>query len=293
MSNADQIQRLMFDDIDVRGVVVGLEESYQQILSRADYPEFLQNILGEMLAAVTLLSSNLKVEGRLSLQAIGEGDLRILMAECNHKNEVRGIARLAEDAELAAPERFDQLLVNGRMALTIEPETGQRYQGVVPLEGATVAACIQGYFAQSEQLPTYLHLSADGGRAAGMMLQVLPAAGTGADDWSHVATLAQTLSDEELLTLDNQTLLYRLFHQDKVRLFEPDALAFKCECSRERSANAMQMMTEEELLALAEEHGGEVEMSCQFCNEVYRFDSADIQALFRNDGQLNEPKSLH
>ena len=133
----------------------------------------------------------------------------------------------------------------------------------------------------------------DGQKASGLMLQVLPAAGTGADDWSHVATLAQTLSDEELLSLDNETLLYRLYHQDKVRLFESNSLVFKCECSRERSANAMQMMTEEELLALAEEHGGEVEMSCQFCNEVYRFDSADIRAMFRNDGRLNEPKSLH
>ncbi len=293
MSNSDQIQRLMFDDFDVRGVLVGLDESYQQVLSRADYPEVLQKVLGEMLAAVALLTSNLKIEGRLSLQAQGDGDLRVLLAECNHRNEIRGIARYSDDVDLSEVERFDQLLVNGRMALTIEPESGQRYQGVVPLEGATVAECIQQYFTQSEQLPTYLQLTADSKRAAGLMLQVLPAAGSGDQDWSHVVTLATTLSDKELLELDNSSLLYRLYHQDKVRLYDPDAISFKCDCSRERSAGAMQLMTEEELLSLAREQGGKIEMNCQFCNQIYTFDEPDIRALFKNDGQLNESNALH
>lgn len=294
MSNSDQIQRLMFDDIDVRGVVVGLKQSYQQILARADYPDFIQKVLGEMLAAVALLTSNLKIEGRLSLQAAGEGGLRILMTECNHKNEVRGIARFADDAKVEKSDRFDQLLVKGRMVLTIEPESGQRYQGVVPLEGATVAECIQKYFAQSEQLATYLQLSADGQQAGGLMLQVLPASEIGGDDdWSHILTLAATLSDTELLALDNETLLYRLFHQENVRLFDSQEVSFKCGCSRQRSANALQMMTEEELLSLAEEQGGEVDTTCQFCNEIYRFDTADIRALFKNDGQLNETNAVH
>lgn len=293
MCSPDQLQRILFDDIDVRGVLVGLEKSYQEVISRADYPEFIQKVLGEMLAAVTLLSSNLKIEGRLSLQAQGEGDIRVLMAECNHRNEIRGIARYAEDHELQPVERFDQLLVNGRMALTIEPLQGQRYQGVVPLDGASVADCIQSYFNQSEQLPTYLKLSADGERAAGMMIQVLPAAGVGDSDWEHVATLAQTLSDQELLQLENETLLYRLFHQETVRLYDPEPVSFHCECSRQRSAAALQLMTEAELQQLVEEQGGQLEISCHFCNEVYRFDSADIQALFRNDGQLNEDGALH
>lgn len=294
MSNADQIQRLMFDDMDVRGVIVGLKESYQQILARADYPDFIQRVLGEMLAAVALLSSNLKIEGRLLLQAEGEGGVRILMAECNHKNEVRGIARFADDAKVEEPERFDQLLVKGRMVLTIEPESGQRYQGVVPLQGATVAECIQKYFVQSEQLATYLQLSADGQNAGGLMLQVMPASETGGDDdWSHIVTLAATLSDTELLSLDNETLLHRLFHQENVRLFDSQEVSFKCGCSRQRSASALLMMTEEELLSLAEEQGGEVDTSCQFCNQIYRFDTADIRALFRNDGQLNETNEVH
>jgi len=292
MSSPDQIQRLLFDDIDVRGALVGLDKAYAEVLSRADYPERLQILLGELLAAVALLTSNLKIEGRVSLQAQGEGAVRILMAEATHDNHLRGIARF-DEGELPEVERFDELLKNGRMALTIEPKDGQRYQGVVPLEGATLSDCLERYFSQSEQLPTKIQLAADGKHAAGMLTQVLPAAGTGSADWEHIVALAQTLKADELLGLDNETILYRLYHEEKVRLFEPDDLIFNCDCSRERSANAMQMMTQEELLELAEEQGGAIEMSCQFCNELYSFDTADIRALFHNDGRLNDEGSLH
>jgi molecular chaperone Hsp33 len=292
MSSPDQIQRLLFDDIDVRGALVGLDKAYAEVLSRADYPERLQILLGELLAAVALLTSNLKIEGRVSLQAQGEGAVRILMAEATHDNHLRGIARF-DEGELPEVERFDELLRNGRMALTIEPKDGQRYQGVVPLEGATLSDCLERYFSQSEQLPTKIQLAADGKHAAGMLTQVLPAAGTGSADWEHIVALAQTLKADELLGLDNETILYRLYHEEKVRLFEPDDLIFNCDCSRERSANAMQMMTQEELLELAEEQGGAIEMSCQFCNELYSFDTADIRALFHNDGRLNDEGSLH
>jgi molecular chaperone Hsp33 len=214
------------------------------------------------------------------------------MAEATHDNHLRGIARF-DEGELPEVERFDELLRNGRMALTIEPKDGQRYQGVVPLEGATLSDCLERYFSQSEQLPTKIQLAADGKHAAGMLTQVLPAAGTGSADWEHIVALAQTLKADELLGLDNETILYRLYHEEKVRLFEPDDLIFNCDCSRERSANAMQMMTQEELLELAEEQGGAIEMSCQFCNELYSFDTADIRALFHNDGRLNDEGSLH
>lgn len=292
MSSPDQIQRLLFDDIDVRGALVGLDKAYAEVLARADYPERLQILLGELLAAVALLTSNLKIEGRVSLQAQGEGAVRILMAEATHDNHVRGIARF-DEGELPDAERFDELLQNGRMALTIEPKDGQRYQGVVPLEGATLSDCLERYFSQSEQLPTKIQLAADGKTAAGMLTQVLPAAGTGSADWEHIVALAQTLKSEELLQLDNETILYRLYHEEKVRLFESEDLIFNCDCSRERSANAMQMMTQEELLELAEEQGGAIEMSCQFCNELYSFDTADIRALYHNDGRLNDEGSLH
>ena len=292
MSSPDKIQRVMFDNIDVRGVVVGLESSFQSAIEHGEYPEEIRKLLGEMLAAVVLLSSNLKIEGRLSLQVQGDTGLRILMAECNHKGEVRAVARFDEE-QLKPTDRFDDMFDNGRMALTIEPEQGQRYQGVVSLEGESLSECIEGYFAQSEQLPTRIQLAANGSKASGMMLQVLPAAGTADQDWQHIVMLADTLTGTELIDLDNETLLFRLFHQEHARITDPQTIRFYCDCDRQRSAGALQMMTEEELLELAEEQGGVVATTCHFCNKVYPFDSQDIRALFHNDGTLNESDSMH
>lgn len=291
MSNSDHIQRILFDDLDVRGVVSRLEESYQAVLSKATYPPVIQRVLGEMLAAVSLLSSTLKFEGRLSLQAQGEGNLRLLLAECSHHQELRAIARY--EGEIDAGVAFNQLLVNGRLAITIEPDEGSRYQGVVPLEQGTLAACLEDYFRQSEQLGTSIRLAADGGRAGGLMVQVLPAKGSGDEDWQRISMLAATVKADELLELDNETLLYRLFHEETCRLYDPEPLRFHCDCSPERSAEALRMMTEEELLKLAAEQGGAIEVRCHFCNQLYTFDSADIQALFRSPGGIGSAEQLH
>jgi len=290
MSNPDQIQPVLFDKLDIRGVLVGLEKSYQQVLELHDYPPLLQRVLGEMLAAVSLLSSTLKFEGRLVLQAAGDGAVQMLMAECNHQHDLRAIARY--EGEIPDELAFNELLVNGRLAITIEPEQGRRYQGVVPLEGETLARCIENYFAQSEQLPSQVHLVADGQRAAGFLLQVMPAAGTAEQDWSHISQLGATLKSEELLTLDNETLLYRLFHEEACRLFEPRPLRFHCDCSRERSGNALQFLTREELLAIVEEEG-EVGVSCQFCHQHHSFDKTDILSMFSDSANVPRSDLLH
>lgn len=290
MSNSDQIQPVLFDKLDIRGVLVGLEASYQQVLELHDYPPLLQRVLGEMMAAVSLLSATLKFEGRLILQAAGEGAVQLLMAECNHQQDLRAIARY--EGDIPQDLAFNELLVNGRLAITIEPAQGRRYQGVVPLEGETLARCIENYFSQSEQLPTQVHLVADGQRAAGFLLQVMPAAGTAEQDWSHISQLGATLKSEELLTLDNETLLYRLFHEEECRLFEPRALRFHCDCSRERCGNALQFMTREELLAIVEEEGS-VGVSCQFCNEHHSFDETDILSMFSDSANVPRSDLLH
>ncbi|WP_417534818.1 Hsp33 family molecular chaperone HslO [Marinobacterium stanieri] len=291
MSNPDQIQRILFEQIDVRGVVAGLDASYQEVLARHDYPPVLQRLLGEMLAAVSLLSITLKFEGRLLLQAQGEGNVSLLMAECNHHQHLRAIARY--ESEVDESLAFNELLEKGRIALTIEPEQGQRYQGVVPLEEDTLAGCLQAYFEQSEQLGTSIQLTADGTRAAGLMLQVLPAEETGDEDWSRVSMLASTLSDDELLNLDNEALLFRLFHEETCRLYEPQPLVFQCDCSRERSAEALKFMTEDELLAILEEQDGLIDVGCQFCNQQYHFDETDIRALFSEPGYLDQEGRMH
>lgn len=274
MSSSDTIQRILFEDADIRGVVARLNDSYAAVMERNEYPLVVRKLLGEMLAAVTLMSSTLKFDGRIILQAQGEGSLRLLMAECSHHNQVRGVARI--EADLPNAESFAELFYKGRLALTIEPSNGQRYQGVVPMEQNTIAECLEDYFSRSEQLPTRIKLACDGETAAGILLQVLPVSQGEVEDWSRIGLLADTLKPDELLSLDNEAMLYRLFHQENCRLFEPNALEFHCDCSRERCGNALQLVGREELLQAAEEQGGRVQVDCQFCNAVYSFDQQDI-----------------
>jgi len=281
MSNPDQIQRILFDELDIRGVVSGVQKTCADCFENHDYPPVIQQVLGEMLAAVSLLSSNLKFKGRLILQAQGRGNVRVLMAECNHNHDLRAIARY--DGELDEQANFVELLPQGQVVLTIEPEQGQPYQGIVPLDGANLGKCLENYFVSSEQLPTQIQLASDGEKASGLMLQVLPVQGTGEEDWDRISHLASTLKSEELLELDNETLLYRLFHEEQCRLYEPDLVQFNCTCSRERSAASLKMMEKAELLDVIEEQG-EVAVNCQFCNAQYRFDQTDIEALFAENG---------
>ncbi|WP_415899470.1 Hsp33 family molecular chaperone HslO [Neptuniibacter sp. QD48_11] len=277
MSNPDQIQRILFDELDIRGVVSGVQQTCADCFENHDYPAVIQQVLGEMLAAVSLLSSNLKFKGRLILQAQGRGNVRVLMAECNHDRDLRAIARY--EGELDEQANFVDLLPQGQVVLTIEPEQGQPYQGIVPLDGENLGKCLENYFLSSEQLPTQIQLASDGEKAAGMLLQVLPAQGTGEEDWDRVSHLASTLKSEELLELDNETLLYRLFHEEQCRLYEPDDVRFKCTCSRQRSEASLKLIDKAELLEVLEEQG-KVAVNCQFCNAQYDFDAADIEALF-------------
>ncbi|WP_207061583.1 Hsp33 family molecular chaperone HslO [Motiliproteus sp. SC1-56] len=293
MSNPDQIQRFIFDDTDVRGVLTGTDAAYQAVLQSHEYPVAIQRLLGEMLAAVSLLSSTLKFSGRLGLQARGEGAVSLMMAECNHQHDLRAIARwegtLDEDAGLL------ELLGRGQLVITIEPEKGQRYQGVVALERPQLAQCLESYFQQSEQLATRILLAADGDKAAGMLLQALPAKEQNEryrENWDRIAHLGATLSSAELLTLDNQTLLYRLYHEEALRLFDPEPLRFACDCSRERSLGALRTLGEEEVASMLDE-AGRIALDCQFCNARYEYDRADIQQLFSDSSGITPSPSRH
>lgn len=290
MSNPDQIQRILFDELDIRGVVCGLKQTCNDCFENHDYPIVIKQILGEMLAAISLLSSNLKFEGRISLQAIGKGNVGLLLAECTHDLDLRAIARYED--ELSPDAGFVDLMQEGQVVITVEPKKGQRYQGVVPLEGDSLSACLENYFVSSEQLPTQVHLVSDGETASGMLLQVLPAEGTAEDDWERISHLAATLKSEELLNLDNETLLYRLFHEEQCRLYEPDELRFRCTCSRERSEASLKLVGKNELLDVIEERG-QIDVNCQFCNTHYRFDSADVEALFANAGPGTGSQQVH
>ncbi|MCM0613637.1 Hsp33 family molecular chaperone HslO [Marinobacter sediminum] len=278
MASRDQFQRFIFEDSQVRGAWVQLGESFQEIGSQAPYPDTVRGLLGEALVASVLMSSTLKFEGTLSLQAQGEGALRTLMAECSHDRFIRGLARFDEHA--VSEENFHNLLGEGRMAITITPDKGNRYQGVVPREQDTLAGCLEEYFERSEQIPTSLFLFADENGAAGMLLQRLPGAtDEDGDLWDRINHLARTVEASELLELDSETVLHRLFHEETVRLFEPEAVAFRCSCSQERTLGALEAIGEEECYSILDEQGS-IEMDCQFCHTHYRFDRNDIDHLF-------------
>ena len=238
----------------------------------------MRSLLGEALVASVLMSSTLKFEGTLSLQAQGEGSLSTLMAECSHDRYIRGLARFDEHA--VSEENFHNMLGEGRMAITITPNRGNRYQGVVPREQETLAGCLEEYFERSEQIPTSLFLFADENSAAGLLLQRLPGATEGDDDlWDRVNHLARTVESSELLELDSETLLHRLFHEETVRLFDPETVAFRCSCSRERTLGALEAIGQDECYSILDEQGS-IEMDCQFCHAHYRFDRNDIDHLF-------------
>lgn len=288
----DFSQRFLFDDSDIRGELVGLTDSYSHVLAKHAYPQPVAQLLGELLAAAALLIGTLKFEGLLILQARSSGALPLLMVECSSEGELRGIARYHAE-QIAADASLRGLMPDGVLAITVDPKAGQRYQGVVDLEGDTLADCLTNYFATSEQLPTRFWLSADGQRARGLLLQQLPADRlTEADEreasWQHTIALADTVKAEELLGLDNETLLHRLYHQEALRLFDPRALQFGCSCSRERSSRALISLGQADAEALMQEHGGQVEIDCQFCNERYLFDAADVLQLFI-DGSSDAP----
>lgn len=278
----NHLQRFQFLDGAVRGEICRLDEAYQAVLSRHDYPAPIQRFLGEALTGVALIAANLKFEGCLILQIQGDGPVSVLMVECNHLGELRGIARY-DEAKMAVQtdEGWTALTGQGQLILTIDPEEGERYQGIVALEGESLGAALAGYFAQSEQLPTYFTLAATDQQAGGLMLQVLPQADGGQDDdlWDRTQGLAQTLKPEELLGLSSEEVLYRLFHEERVELYPEQALRFHCSCSRERSANALRSIELTELLEIAQEHGGQLEVDCQFCRQKYVFDAIDLHQL--------------
>jgi molecular chaperone Hsp33 len=282
LSNPDLIQRFIFSDSQIRGELVGLEKSYHEATSRHDYPEEIKRLLGQFLAASALLSTTIKFKGSLVLQVKANGCLKLLMAECTNQKYLRAIARYEEEQI-----NDDRLIKEGQLAITIEPESGKRYQGIVEIRDSnSLAETLENYFHHSEQIATCVKLSADNTVAAGLLLQKLPEredkeiiSTDDKDLWEHVCHLAETLKDKELLTDDNEQLLHKLFHQESVRIFDPSPLKFKCSCSMQRSANAILSLGHDEAKDILEQEGF-ISIDCQFCFTSYEFDQTEVDRLF-------------
>lgn len=280
----DQIQRFLFDQTNVRGEIVTLERAYQEVLDRHAYPPAVNALLGELLAAVALLTDTVKLDGTLSIEVRGQGALSLLMAESNPGGELRAIARVAEEAALPSEAAaFRELVGDGQIVITLDPKEGHRYQGIVTLDHDSLAGCLEAYFGQSEQLPTRLWLEADGQRAGGLLLQRLPheAQNQDVDAWERSVQLADTIKREELLGLEQRDVLYRLYHEETVRVFEPKALYFGCTCSHERMAKALLTLGADELRDIVAEQGV-IETQCHFCHSGYHYTAAEIETLLIN-----------
>jgi molecular chaperone Hsp33 len=286
----DLSHRFLFDNTDIRGEIIQLDASFKEVMEIHHYPPAVASMIGQFMAASALLGSTIKFDGSLILQARSQGQIPVIMAEYNSDRSIRAIAR---QAETATSNDFSQLLGDGTLAITIDPLEGNRYQGLVALTGDNLASAVEYYFTQSEQIDTILVLASSDGKAAGLLLQALPPSANvdtvmREDRWLSAKQLVATISDDELLNLDARTLLYRLFHEDGVRMLESDAIKFNCHCSSERVSTALTSIGESEARAIIEEDG-KIEMNCEFCNSNYQFLAADIDNLFNSKGG----KSLH
>lgn len=289
----DKLQRFIFENAAVRGELVELPNTWQQVLARKEYPPAVRNLLGEMLAAAALLSANLKFDGMLVMQIHGDGPVKLLVIECDSELHLRATAKLAPNAVISEQATMRELVnvhERGRFVITLDPKNkipGQQpYQGIVPLDGESIAMAIENYMLRSEQLDTKLWLAANASVSRGLLLQKLPKdGGSGAavaDDleaWNHTVTLASTIRSEELLSTDIDTLLRRLFWQETIRVFEPRHPSFQCSCTREKVGNMLRMLGREEVDAALAELGS-LSINCDFCGQHYEFDTVDCTQLF-------------
>ncbi len=272
MSDDTEI-RFIFDDTDVRGDLVRISDAYRAIIDIHDYPDVVSVLLGEFLVASLLLSSTIKFKGRLVLQVKSQGQIPLLMAEATHDKKIRGIVKLADTPDPTAD--FDVLFAKGTLAVTIEPDQGERYQSLVPLDGDNLAACLAHYFQQSEQLNTYITLAAGNGIAAGLLIQQLPRQVVTDEierrnQWRHLSILASTAKATELTHTAPIELLANLFVQERLRLFDSSSVQFHCSCSAERMAAALISLGDTDLQSLFEEDP-RIEIDCEFCRTHYEF----------------------
>ncbi len=244
------------------------------------------------MAAAALLIATLKFEGSMILQMHGEGAVKLLVVEATSEHTLRAIAKWDGDVTEGG---FAELLGEGRLVITLDPASAdkQAYQGIVPLQGADVAAALMHYMMQSEQLDTHIVLAADDDCAAGLLLQKLPDQVDGDPDaWNRATHLAATLKAEELLTLDASVILHRLFHEEDLRVFESEPLRFACTCTRTRVADMLKMLGREEIESVLEEQG-QIDVQCEFCNRQYRFDPVDAAQLWLPNVSAVEVKTRH
>lgn len=277
--HANRLTGFLFEDHVAHGAFVELGDGLETMLGHRAYSPEVGRLVTEVMGALPLLATHLPSEARISLQFQGQGAMRLLLGQIDHQLRLRAMAK----APAQLHGGFETLLAGGILALMIEPLDGHRpaSQAHVPIRGRSLAEALEGYFAQSEQLPTLIRLAAAEGRVNGFLLQRLPlqhAAGD-EDSWNRLWHLASTLSAQELLQAPPQTLLKRLFPEDDLRIFEPRAVQVGCRCSDGAVARLLLMLGREEVASIVAEQG-RVGVSCEFCGQAYAYSAAQVEELF-------------
>jgi molecular chaperone Hsp33 len=288
MTDSDSLRRFVFEQEEIRGSIVRLKSTWQQLLAAGDYPQKGQALLGEALAAAALLGRSLKFDGRLTLQIQAGEHLKLLVLQCDNQLRMRGLAHFGDDI----PESFTELVDGGTLCVTVESgHKAERYQSIVPLSEISLAESLALYYQQSVQLPTLFMLAADAEESVGLMLQAMPERKSGSGYWKRMLAGLQGLDVSKLSQLQDELLLTALFPDDDIRLFDAEPVEFHCDCSAERIENMLKMLGAAELQDLIAQQDP-VEIRCEFCNELYIRPAEKIYALIAELGG-DAAKSLH
>ena len=311
-TNADSLQHFLFENflfedstiekqlnqpMPIRGNIVHLNNTFKQILQHQTLPKVLKLALGELMAASALLSATLKMDGVMVLQLQSKGALKLLVVECSHDLYMRATAKwdekLTNEMETLS---FVELVKHGQFVITLDPGIGEAYQGIVPIEGDTIAEMLQNYMLRSQQIDTSLWLHCDGESACGMLLQKLPnlpkLGEADADAWNRVNILADTVTNDELKNLAPEALLTRLFSEENVRLFEAKPTQFRCRCSKAKVGNMLRLLGAQEVESILAELG-KIDVNCDFCNKQYAFDALDVSHAFSENAVFLDNKTNH
>ena len=292
---SDKSQRFLMDNTHIRGELVQLDKAWQALQATATYPAPIRKVLGEALAAISLLATTLKFKGSLILQINASAPVHMLVVQATSENTVRGLARWNE--EITEDATYKDLFKDGRIIITVEPsDGGERYQSIVALSGDSLADSLKGYFEQSEQLQTRLWLASSDQKAAGLLLQRLPNSDDNLveednESWNRTLALSETMSAEELLDLEPETLLHRLYHEEDLRVFDQENIIFKCQCSQQKVEAMINSLGIKEARDIIEKQGS-IKIDCEFCNTHYALDSLDIERLF-NEHSAPSTNSIH
>jgi len=290
-STTDTLNRYLFDDMHVRGELVQLSQSYQNIIKNHNYPAGVRLLLGELMAATCLLTATLKFEGDITVQLQGDGPVGYMSVNGDNNQKMRGIAKVVETEIANEVHSLQALLGKGNMIITIKPSQGEPYQGIVALDQPTLAQCFAHYFEISAQIPTQVWLFSDDDKqqVAGSLVQLLPDGDGSSEnlakqqsDFEHVAQLTNTIKADEIFSLEAQALLYRLYHQEKVSLFEPQTVSYQCGCSSNKCLAAIAQVEPSEIEKILAEQG-KISMTCDYCLTTYDFFTEQLKSFISKD----------